>query len=244
MEQVWQFLLNQGVSVNDITSLKHTFLILILLPFVITIYGITRHIIGLKNISLYVTVMITFAFIEFGYVGNDNFDLKRGYLYGLLMLINIVITSLISFYITKKTKIHYIPKLAIIITTVAITSIILVFLSLLLSKSGFVLVSSLTLVIMVMITEGIITILAKKDINKALSILAETLITSTIIYLLITISQFQSILMDSPYLIILLYPFNYYIGKYKGLRVTEYWRFRKVIFNQDLLNEPKSDRKK
>jgi hypothetical protein len=44
---------------------------------------------------------------------------------------------------------------------------------------------------------------------------------------------FQNLLINSPYIILLLFPINYLIGRFTGLRLTEYLRFWDILVDKD-----------
>jgi len=245
MDAIWNFLVQQDIKINDLEGLKHTTLILLLLPLVITIGGISRYIIGLKTLNIYISTILTFAFLEFGYI-NNNFSFKRGLFYGIVMLVSTFLTSTLLYIYIKRLRMHYIPKLSLVVTAVSITTLILMIIFIFIDRNRFITVSPMIIVMMVIISEGFMSVLAKKNYRYTIGITLETLLTSIISYIIISWSTLQHFLLTYPITILAVIFLNIYVGRFTGLRLSEYWRFRNIIFNNNTDNndQPNSNTKK
>jgi len=66
--------------------------------------------------------------------------------------------------------------------------------------------------------------------NKTAFILAsETLFMSLVVYAIISSRFLISLVLEYPWIVLLTIPLNIFLGKWTGLRITEYWRFRDVL---------------
>jgi hypothetical protein len=236
MDFLWQILLQNGMSISEVDSIKHLYLLMLLLPFVATIVGISRYIIGLRSLSLYVPLFLTFIFFEMGYSGgtNSETDFLRGLFYGLLLFGTIFIISTLLYSILKKLRMHYIPKLSIIMIGVTISLLVLLFIGAYFNRKTLVNINPFTLIVLVATTESFISVMAKKNFRYTFFIALETLFTATISYLLISWGELQNLVMRNPLVILIPILINVYVGRFIGLRLTEYWRFRKVLSHPDL----------
>jgi len=237
MEAVWSFLIEHGIKTGDLESLKHTTLIILMLPFVITIGGICRYIIGLKSLNIYVTTILTFAFLELGYIGTNNFSFSRGLLYGVILLLATFLTTVLLYKLIRRVRMHYIPKLSLIVTAVSIAFLFLTVLTVLIDRNRFVAVSPVTLIMMIIACDGFISIMAKKNLQYTLSVTFETFLITLISYIFISWDAMQNFVMAYPVIILAVIIVNFFVGKFTGLRLMEYWRFRSIIFNADINND-------
>jgi hypothetical protein len=69
-----------------------------------------------------------------------------------------------------------------------------------------------------------------KSAKTAVSLTTETLILALVSYVFLTSPRVQQFALLNPEILILLVAvFNFFMGKYVGLRLREFWRFRKLI---------------
>lgn len=239
MDFIWQILLEQGISLGELELIKHLYLLLLLLPFVATITGIVRHIIGLRSLSLYVPLFLAYIFFEFGYEGFATPNFLRGLGYGLILFVVTFVTSTMLYKILKRVRIHYIPKLSIIMIGVTISMFILLFIVAYFNKTTLLFTNPFSLIVLVVTTEGFISVMAKKNFRYTFYIALETLFTAIIGYLVISWDVIQNLVLSSPLVILILILLNIYVGRFLGLRLSEYWRFRAILLQKDLIQDDK-----
>jgi hypothetical protein len=204
--------------------------LLLLLPIAVTIIGIFRHIIGFRSLGIYLSLLMTFLLYELGTNGTNVYsDFGQGLKYGLGLFLLVFSSTLFAYTITKKWALHYYPKLGIIITIVT-SLLLLVFLILgSLNMKGIFNINLFTLILIVGLSEKYISILVRKKIKPTLMIALESVLQAVICFAIISYAPFISFILLYPYLIILLFPINYIIGRFAGLRLTEFQRFRKIL---------------
>ncbi len=209
---------------------KSIIIILLLLPVVATLIGIARHLLGMRSLGIYLSLIITFIFFKIGYIGNTIYsDWLTGLKYGLPLVAIIFTATLLCYFSFKKLAIHYYPKLSMVI--IGVTAILLLVIMALgsLNIKNFVNIDAFTLILIVGISEKYFSTLTRKDLKTTIFISIESVLVSAICYLLISWQPFQDMLFAYPYLIILLMPINYFIGKFTGLRLSEYLRFWGIL---------------
>ena len=69
----------------------------------------------------------------------------------------------------------------------------------------------------------------KRGFMVALKMSLGTLVLSIGMFLLITYDKFQSLILSNSWIIVVVILLNFFIGKYLGLRITEYFRFRNLL---------------
>jgi hypothetical protein len=219
-----QILLNSGIEISSIV-------LLLLLPLAATIIGIDRQIIGFRSLGIYLSLVLTFVFYKLGVNGGDSIysDPIKGLKYGIFLIIIVFASAAASYQLTKRWALHYYPKLSMIITNVTISILIVIFLLGLVNIKGLLRIDTFTLILIVGVAEKYVSILTRKKMRTALIITIESIVQAIFCYLIISLEPLINLLISYPYLILLLFPINYLVGKFTGLRATEYFRFRKIL---------------
>ncbi len=230
---LWGILLDQGVTVQEIEMIKHIYLVLLLLPIVVTIIGIARYIIGLRSLSVYIPIVLTFVFFELAY-NDGKTDLLFGLKYGIPLFLFTLLFSILVYSLFKKFRMHYIPKLSLVVTGVSIMIMPLILVSAYFGIKRLIYVAPFLFIMLMTTSEGFMAVLAKKNIRYTFSISMETLIIILISFLVITWSDLQTYLIRYPFSILIILLINLLVGRFLGLRLNEYWRFRSLLFNTNL----------
>lgn len=222
------------ISVADIISQlsidPNVIIILLFLPLVVTIIGFAKYVIGLKSLGIYAPIVLTFMFYEFGLVGDGlKSDPIQGFKYGLFLTFIIFAISALSYLAISKWSLHYYSKLAIVITSVMLVLIGTLAIADLIGRPGLLKINVFSLILIASVTERYMNFLAFKNIPQASLLTLETIFLSSMSYIIISWSALQDLFLAYPMLILLFFPVNYFIGKFSGLRVREYYRFNEIL---------------
>ena len=213
MSFITQYMINQGVP-------KETVVLLLMLPIIAMIITFARQIIGIKGFGIYTPLIITFAFIATG--------LK----YGLAFFIVILFVGTMTRLIVKKFRLLYLPRMAIILTAVALSMLFLFLEGARSGREGLITVSIFAILIMITLVEKFITTQIKLGAKGAIFLTSETLVLSIVCYWIASWSWLQNLSLAYPLGIILgSIAINILLGKWTGLRLTEYFRFKEIIKN-------------
>lgn len=209
------FMVDKGVPINTI------YLILIL-PLIATVIAFTRQVVGIKALGIYTPSIIAVSF------------LVTGLKYGLLIFIVTLLIGTLGRLVARKIRLAYLPRMAnvLIIVCLAIFSIFL--LGSYFEKAGLIEISIFPILIMVLLTEKFITAQIERGNRAAVALILETLFLSIICFWLANWQVLRTFILAYPEYIFLTIFMNYLIGKWTGLRLIEYYRFRKVIKNVEL----------
>ena len=204
-----QYFASQGVPVQTVT-------LLLMLPIIATLVAVFRQVIGIKAFGIYTPSIITFALFAMG-------ELK----YGVAVFVSIIGVGMLSRFILKRFRLLYLPRVAITLSIVSLTMLLLLFLGGFNHRTGFAGASVFPLLIMITLAEKFVSTQIEKGTRIALILAIETLIISTVGYFLIKSSVITNIILSYPlWIIALTFIINFALGKWSGLRLTEYWRFR------------------
>lgn len=212
---------------------ESTVMLLLMLPIVATLISFIRNVIGLKTFGIYAPIVLTFAYYELGVIGeNDVSNLISGLKYGLTLTIIVFISAALSHLITRKVRLHYLPKMSIVLGFVAFTVLGALALGSTFDKIGFISVDILPLLLIITVAEQFISLYIKKGGKSAVVLSIYTVLGSVFAYSLISFEAFQDLILRYPWISVLTLLLNIVIGKWTGLRVSEYFRFD-TIFSSD-----------
>jgi hypothetical protein len=216
MSSIAQYMINQGVP-------QETLILLLMLPVVATIIAFGRQIIGIKGFGIYTPLIIAFAF------------LATGLKYGLAFFITILLVGTLMRLLVKKFRLLYLPRMAIVLTIVALAILILFLGGAYSGRTGMIAASIFAILIMITLVEKFVAAQIERGAKKAIILTSETLILSIICYWIASWSWLQNLVLLYPLWIILgSVVINIFLGKWTGLRLSEYFRFREVIKHVEL----------
>jgi len=191
-----------------------------------TAIAFARQILGIKTFGLYIPLIITLAF------------LATGIKYGIILFIITLLVGSLLRPILRKSKLLYIPRTALTLIAITICIYILFVLAIYFNKTGLIQISIFPVLIIITLSEKFISTQIRLGTKHALSITIITLLISIASYYLISWHSLQNIVTAYPIIsIVLLIIINIWLGKWEGLRLTEYFRFKDVIKRTKVLKK-------
>lgn len=203
---------------------QETVFLILMLPVIVTLVAFFRQVFGIKAFGIYTPSIITFAFLAMG--GESELD---GIKYGVTIFTSVIFVGMIMRYMLKKVRLLYLPRVAITLTIVAFAILAVLLVGGSTQRTGLAAVSIFPLLIMITIVEKFVTAQIEKGNKTAIILATETLVISLAGYFLVSWQSFQSLILTYPSLILLTILINVFLGKWTGLRITEYWRFKEVF---------------
>lgn len=203
-------LINRGVPIN-------TVLLILMLPLVASLISFSRQIIGLKAFGVYIPSILAITLVVTG--------LKSG----IIVLIAILLVGTLIRLCLKKLRLLYLPRMAIVLTIVSLAILILFLGSTYFTQAPLSTVSIFPILILIALVEEFVKVQMEEGSRTAIIIIVETLILAVIGFYVVNWQFLRNIVLSYPEVILLSLIFNFLIGKWTGLRLLEYYRFRKVI---------------
>jgi len=207
------YLVNQGVPLD-------TVILLLILPIIVTLIAFFRQVIGIKAYGIYTPAIVTFAFLAIPQLR-----------YGIAIFISVILVGMLMRIILKRLRILYLPRVAIMLSIIALVILVLLSLGGSMHRTGLASVSIFPILIMITIVEKFVATQIEKGNKVALILAAETLIISIFGYYLASWPLLVKGIVAFPWIILLTIPINIALGKWDGLRISEYFRFREVLKN-------------
>lgn len=192
--------------------------ILLIFPLIASLVAFSRHVIGLKGFGIYIPAVLSVAFVSTGITT------------GIVIFTAVLVTALVSRPLMKKLRLPLLPRTAMLLLSVSVAILALLLISAVFKVNMIVGVSIFPLLIIILLTENFMETQLFSSQKEALQITFETLLIAILGSLLIGSEMVQKFVILRPELVLLgAAIFNLAIGKYTGLRLLEYWRFRDLL---------------
>lgn len=204
-------MIHQGVP-------EETLILILMLPVVTTVIAFFRHIIGVKAFGIYAPLILTFAFVS------------TGIKYGIAIFLIVLLTGTLVRFAIKRLRLLYLPRMAIVLTVVSLAAFLMFLEGSYAGRTNLILISILPILIMITLVEKFLTAQIKRGGTTAIILTLETLIISVICYHIITWPWLKSLILTNPgWVVAISILINIFLGKWTGLRLAEYLRFKEVI---------------
>ena len=200
----------------------NTIVLLLLLPIVAFVIAFTRNVIGIRGFGIFLPAALSVVFVATGPVVGI----------GLFLVIVIVSTAMRMILRKLKVKLQYLPRMAFILWAVVLGVLGVLFLAPILKFSDLANVSIFAVLFLVLLAEDFTRVQLGKSVKTAMNLTFETLLLSLISFLFLTFQPLQRYVLLNPEISLLVIACaDLLLGKYTGLRVMEFYRFRKLIKN-------------
>lgn len=207
------FFVESGVPMQTVA-------LLLFLPIIATLVALFRQVIGIKAFGIYTPSIITFALLAFD---------PNGVKYGIAIFIAVIIVGMLSRWFLKRFRLLYLPRVAITLSIVSLSILGILVFGGIQNRTGLASVSIFPLLIMITLAEKFVATQIEKGTKVALILAIETLIISIVGYMLLRWEALLSLILSFPWLVLTTFIINILLGKWTGLRLTEYFRFRHII---------------
>ncbi len=205
-----------------------TVTLILMLPIVVTAIAFFRQVIGIKAFDIYTSALVTFAFYA---IGIEAGSFSKGIKYGISIFILVILVGTLTRIILKRFRLLYLPRVAIVITVVSLSTLLVLIAGGMFQRTGLASVSIFPILIMIALVEKFVATQIEKGARTAIILSVETLIISIICFLLVSSNQLKAFVQTYPWVVILTVLVNIALGKWTGLRLSEYIRFKKVLKN-------------
>ncbi|MBN1168310.1 hypothetical protein JXA63_00310 [Candidatus Woesebacteria bacterium] len=205
--------INAGVPAN-------TIVLLLMLPGVAALIAAIRHFIGIRGFGIFLPAALSVVFVATGPV------------VGILLFLVIVVMSTAARIILRKIKVklQYLPRMALLLLVVVLGILGVLFAAPVIQEPALANVSIFPVLILVLLAEDFSKVQLGKSAKTAVNLTTETLILALLSYIFLTLKPVQEIALLHPEgFIMFVFVFDIIVGRYIGLRLIEFWRFRKLI---------------
>lgn len=199
-----------------------TVVFVILFPFVACLIAFARHVIGFSGLSMYAPAGLAVALLSLGIVR------------GTVLFVAILLFATVGKKILSFLKLPYLPRTAMILWVVSFGVFGMLFLSTFTEFLSLSVLNIFALLIMILLSESFLEIQTASSPSAALQRVLETFVLGVICAMVLSSELIQTFVILYPELAFLLIgAMNLVVGKYIGLRLTEWLRFRQLADEQE-----------
>lgn len=203
------YLLSHGVSGQAV-------ILLLILPIIATIFAFLKQVIGITSFGLYTPSIVALSFLSLGWK------------IGLLFLLFILVMGHLTRSALQHWRMLYIPKVAILLTVLSFTLLLLVAIG---TAAGLSFSRDTVFILLIMsaLAENFLNLKTEEGWRSALLGIGETVFGSLLCVVLVQSQMLQSVVLAYPELVLGTVAINILLGRWTGLRLVEYFRFREVF---------------
>jgi len=196
----------------------NTAVLILLFPLVVAIVAAARHLIGIRGAGILTPSLLAVSFLATGIWAGVA-------LFGVILLVSTLARTLL-----KQMRLQYLPRLALLLWMVSGA----VFLSLWGASfweftRGIMEVGIFPILILMLLAETFIDIQSGRSGSEARAMILQTFVLAMFTSLILGWEVVQKTVLLYPELIYFgVGVFDIFMGKYTGLRLSEYWLFKKA----------------
>lgn len=206
------YFIEKGVPADSV------YLILII-PFLSFVIIFFRNVVGINTFGVFTPIIVTIAFYLLGL-----------YL-GLLTFFFAVVVSQIMKYVFDKVELLHLSKVALNLSFISISFLFLIAVILKFNLAFSLTGAIFPMLVMTTLSEKFMEAKSETGLKSALVGVLETLVVVMLSYYFILWSAFNNFLISWPEIILVPLIFILVLGKFTGLRISEYIRFRSLFLN-------------
>lgn len=202
LKPVLEILLSRGVSETTLASL-------LLFPLFALVIALSRYLVGIKGLGIFVPMVLAIVFLDIGLVA------------GLIFFLVVLLTISLGRYLTLGLHLHYLTRISLLLW---LTSLTVLFFLLRFNGSLF------SLLVLILIGENLLEVQISKGRREASKLIAESLFLAILGWFILSWDWLHQAVLAQPEMFLVLTALgNILLGRFTGLRLLEYKRFRKLL---------------
>ncbi len=191
--------------------------ILLSVPFVTFVIAFFRQFVGVSTFGVFAPLMLALAFLVLGL----NF--------GLIVFLMVMLVSYLIRTLFNRVELLYIPKVALLLSCLALSFFLVLGLAVYFRVSLDLSLAIFPMMMMSTISEKFLSSQSSEGIKSAIIAAVETVLVSLIAYALVDWDLVKDNILAIPELILLPIMGTVWLGRFTGLRVSEYIKFRSLL---------------
>lgn len=201
----------QGVPAN-------TLVLIILFPLAVTLVAASRHLIGIRGTGILTPALLAVAFLATGVWAGVI-------LFGLTLAVTIVSRSLL-----KNFRLQYLPRVALLLWFVSAGVLSVMFVAGEWGYDNLTSIGIFPILILMLLSETFIDLQSGRSASEARALIIQTVGLAIITSLILGWELVQRAVILAPEIIFFgLAMIDIFMGKYTGLRLSEYLLFGRVV---------------
>ena len=202
---------SRGVPAN-------TIVLILLFPVVAAIIAASRHLLGIRGFGIFTPAVLSVAFVATGLVS------------GILLFLVILLVADLGQRLLKRLKLQYLPRMALLLWFVSSVMFALFLFSPYLPIPDLSTVGIFPLLMLILLSEHFLEAQLFGKLTQAMQLTGETLVLAIASALFMRTFEVQKFVIIYPEItMVAVLVVNVLVGKYTGLRISEFFRFKPII---------------
>lgn len=207
-------------SIIDNTSIDRSFLIiLMLLPLGAFLVAVFKNVIGLKTFGIFLPVLIAFALMEAGFIA------------GLILFSSILVLIGLINYPLERWGILHTPKMVVMLTAVVIACLLSIKFLFHFKWADPSITLHFPIIILTITAERFARKIEEESLKDAAAIYFQTILVALACFTILSSKIIQNIVISFPETLFIIAGFSLLLGRWIGLRITEFKRFYQLKSN-------------
>lgn len=196
----------------------NTIVLVLLFPIIATLIVVSRHWIGIRGFGIFLPAVLSVVFVATGIIE------------GLLLFLIIIGGAMTAKPLVKKIKVQYLPRTALILWFVSLCVLAALFLAPFLNLKTITTISIFPILILILLVENFMDIQSGMSLQEAINMTIETLGIALVCSLVLELDFLQKLVLIYPEVTVILTALvDIFMGKYVGLRLLEYKKFKELV---------------
>ncbi len=201
------YFVSRGISQNVIY-------LLLAVPFIVFVISFLRQFVGLSTFGVYAPLMLTLSFMVLG--------LKLGlFVFAVVMGVSYLIRL-----IFEKVELLYIPKVSLLLSFLALSFFLVLGVAVEFGSPVNLSLTIFPMLVMATLSEKFLSAQSSEGTRSAMITAGETVLISFVAYAIVTWGWMQNGILALPEVILIPIFGNVWLGRFTGLRLSEYIKFR------------------
>lgn len=191
--------------------------LLLSVPFLAFVVAFARQFVGVSTFGVFSPLMLALSFVVLGLE------------FGLMVFLVVLVVSFAIRWLFERVDLLYIPKIALLYSFLALSFFLVLGLAV---KFGSSLNLSLTIfpmMVMATISEKFVSSQSSEGVKKAALATIETVFVALLAFWFVEWSWLKNAILVMPELVLLPIIGIVWLGKFTGLRVAEYFKFKSLL---------------
>lgn len=200
----------------------NTLVLILLFPLAVTLVAASRHLIGVRGTGILTPALLSVAL------------LATGVWAGLALFVIILVVTVLSRSLLKNFRLQYLPRVALLLWFVSAGVLGTMFVASEWSLGSLTSVGIFPILILMLLAETFIDLQSGRSAADARTLILQTLVLAVITSLILGWEMVQRTVLLWPEIIFVgLAVVDVFMGKYTGLRLSEYLLFRRIASDDE-----------
>ncbi len=217
ISRMMTYFVSRGVS-------QSVLFLLLAVPFIAFVIAFSRQVIGLQTFGVFAPLMLALSF------------LLLGFQFAFAVFILVMVVSYLIRLLFDRVELLYIPKISLLLSAIALSFFLIMGLAVEFNIEVNLALAVFPMLVMSTVSEKFLSAQSEGGLRSAVRVAGETVIVALAAFALVRGEWLSNLILAFPEMILLPILGSIWLGRWTGLRLTEYLRFT-ALFSDDSREE-------